>query len=80
MMLYHFDKMAQETERAEELARAARYRFRAVELRSIAANGVDPAIKDTLLQVADDYVAMARSMESTYRTMVAINAVRKQQG
>jgi hypothetical protein len=61
-------------ERSEERIRAARYRTRAVELRAMATNGLDPAIKHALLQVANDYEAMAQTMESTDRTNMAIEA------
>ena len=64
-------------EQSEDLARAARYRTRAVELRAMATNGLDPAIKAALLQVANDYEAMAQTMESISRTNTAIDADRK---
>ena len=63
--------------RSEELTRAARYRTRALELRAMATNGLDPGIKQALLQVANDYEAMAQTMESMDRTNVAIEADRK---
>jgi len=66
------------SERDEDLHRAARYRIRAVELRAMATNGLDPAIKTALLQVANDYEAMAQTMESIHRTNAAIDADRKQ--
>jgi len=64
-------------ERSEELTRAARYRTSAVELRAMATNGLDPAIKQALLQVATDYEAMAQTMESIDHTNIAIEADRK---
>ena len=64
-------------EQSEELTRATRYRTRAVELRAMATNGLDPSIKTALLQVANDYEAMAQTMESIDRTTVAIEADRK---
>jgi hypothetical protein len=65
------------SERTEELIRAARYRVSAVDLRAMAVNGLDPAIKDALLQVANDYEAMAQTMESIHRTNTHIEADRK---
>jgi hypothetical protein len=64
-------------ERSEELTRATRFRTRAVELRAMATNGLDPGIKHALLQVANDYEAMAQTMESIDRTNLAIEADRK---
>ena len=69
---------AEDAERGEELARAARYRVRAEEMRAMASNGLDPAIKVTLLQIANDYEAMAQAMESIHRTNTAIAATRKE--
>jgi hypothetical protein len=43
----------------------------------MATNGLDPAIKTALLQVANDYEAMAQTMESIDRTNMAIDADRK---
>jgi hypothetical protein len=43
----------------------------------MATNGLDPGIKQALLQVANDYEAMAQTMESMDRTNVAIAADRK---
>jgi hypothetical protein len=64
-------------ERSEELIRAARYRTRAAEFRAMASNGLDPTIKQALLQVASDYEAMAQTMESIDSTNTAIEADRK---
>jgi len=68
---------AEDTERTEELIRVARYRNRAEEMRAMATNGLDPAIKVALLQMANDYEAMAQTMESIHRTNTAITADRK---
>ena len=70
----------EDTERTEELTRVARYRARAVEMRAMATNGLDPAIKVVLLQMANDYEAMAQTMESIHRTNTAITADRKAHG
>jgi len=43
----------------------------------MATNGLDPAIKQALLQVATDYEAMAQTMESIDSTNAAIEADRK---
>jgi hypothetical protein len=43
----------------------------------MATNGLDPGIKHALLQVANDYEAMAQTMESIDRTNIAIEADRK---
>ena len=71
---------AEDAERVEELARAAHYRVRAQEMRAMATNGLDPAIKDALMQIAKDYEAMAQTMESIHRTNAAIAADRKTYG
>ena len=44
--------------------RAARYRVRAVDIRKIAQETMEPALRKTLLQVAEDYDQMARRLDA----------------
>ena len=43
--------------------KAARYRERGIEIRKIAQHMMEPAVRKTLLQVAEDYDEMARTLD-----------------
>jgi hypothetical protein len=44
--------------------KAVRYRMRGVEIRKIAQDMMEPTVRKTLLQVAEDYDEMARTLDT----------------